>query len=156
MPSPRSGEDVPDLLDVPIIPQEAQLPEQAATDLIAPAIDGQIADGEWDAAGYYTIQGGAMAHADDLISQLSYGFDARTLYPRFDFRQPLAERLAAEQWRFGGAPGDTNHTRILDLAWPADAAPTQADLLGDYPPSQEPNMDLLGPDDFAQVPMLVP
>ena len=29
-------------------------------------------------------------------------------------------------------------------------------MLGDYPPTQEPNMDLLGPDDFAQVLMLVP
>jgi carbohydrate-binding DOMON domain-containing protein len=65
-------------------------------------------------------------------------------------------QASAAQWRFGGAPEDTNHTRIMDLAWPADASPSQADMLGAYAPSQEENMDLLGPDDFAQVSMLRP
>jgi len=60
----------------------------------------------------------------------------------------------AKQWRIGGAPADTNHTRIMDLAWPADATPTQEEMLSRYPPSQEKNMDTLGPDDFAQVPLL--
>ncbi len=60
----------------------------------------------------------------------------------------------AKQWRMGGGPDDTNHTRIVDLAWPADATPTQEELLSAYPPSQEPNMDNLGPDDFAQVPVM--
>jgi len=62
----------------------------------------------------------------------------------------------AAQYRFGGAPDDTNHTRIVDLAWPADATPTQEEMLSQYPPSQEQNMDALGPDDFAQVRMLRP
>jgi hypothetical protein len=62
----------------------------------------------------------------------------------------------AKQWRFGGAPEDTNHTRILDLAWPADLAPGQAEMLGSYSPSQETDLDLLGPDDFGQVLMLRP
>lgn len=62
----------------------------------------------------------------------------------------------AAQWRFGGAPGDTNHTRIIDLAWPTGATPTQEDMLGTYPPSQEADMDALGADDFAQVRMLRP
>jgi alpha-amylase/alpha-mannosidase (GH57 family) len=62
----------------------------------------------------------------------------------------------AAQWRFGGAPADTrNHTRIIDLAWPADATPTQEQMLGHYPPSQE-TAGQLGPDDFAQVEMLQP
>jgi carbohydrate-binding DOMON domain-containing protein len=30
----------------------------------------------------------------------------------------------AAQWRVGGAPDDTNHTRILDLAWPKAASPS--------------------------------
>ncbi|MCL7452940.1 MAG: glycoside hydrolase, partial [Anaerolineae bacterium] len=63
---------------------------------------------------------------------------------------------AAQQWRFGGAPDDTNHTRILDLAWPAEATPDQAAFLGTYVPSQETDMDILGPGDFAQVPMVAP
>ena len=61
----------------------------------------------------------------------------------------------AAQWRFGGAPDDTNHTRIIDLAWPADATPTQEETLSTYPPSQQP-LDELGPDDFAQLGMLQP
>ncbi|HIC89340.1 MAG TPA: glycoside hydrolase [Anaerolineae bacterium] len=62
----------------------------------------------------------------------------------------------ARQWRIGGAPPDTNHTRILDVALPADYTPTQAELLSDYPPSSETNMDALGADDFARLPMLTP
>ncbi len=60
----------------------------------------------------------------------------------------------AAQWRLGGAPSDTNHTRIVDVAWPANAKPSQFDLLSKYPPSTEPNMDKLGPDDFPQIPLL--
>jgi len=62
----------------------------------------------------------------------------------------------AAQYRFGGGPADTNHTRIIDLAWPAGATPTQEEMLSAYPPSQEADMDALGPDDFAQVQMLLP
>ncbi|MCX7682096.1 MAG: hypothetical protein N2508_09070, partial [Anaerolineae bacterium] len=60
----------------------------------------------------------------------------------------------AEQWRFGGAPSDTNHTRIIDVALPPGA--DQFQLLSNYKPSQEKNMDALGPDDFAQLPMVKP
>ena len=63
------------------------------------------------------------------------------------------EQMAA-QWRLGGGPADTNHTRIIDLAWPEGRTPTQEEMLSDYPPSQEKNMDKLSPDDFAQVRML--
>jgi hypothetical protein len=48
---------------------------------------------------------------------------------------------------------DTNHTRIMDVAWPAGRSPAQEDFLGSYPASQEKNMDLLKPEDFAQVPV---
>ena len=60
----------------------------------------------------------------------------------------------AAQWKVGGAPADTNHTRILDVAWPADARPAQFDFLSRYPASKETNMDKLGPDDFPQIPLL--
>jgi predicted glycosyl hydrolase (DUF1957 family) len=58
------------------------------------------------------------------------------------------------QWRFGGAPADTNHTRIVDVLLPATAKPTQEDALSTYKSSQEKDMDKLTPDDFAQLPML--
>lgn len=60
---------------------------------------------------------------------------------------------AAEQFRLGGGTGDTNATRLIDIVWPADATPTQVELLGNYPASQE-SVDTLSPDDFPQVPML--
>jgi hypothetical protein len=63
-------------------------------------------------------------------------------------------KAQSEQWRFGGAPDDTNHTRIIDVFLPADAPATQEELLSAYPASQEGNMDNLTPDDFAQLPML--
>jgi len=62
----------------------------------------------------------------------------------------------AAQWRFGGGPADTNHTRVIDLAWSGDRSPTQEEMLSAYPPSQETDMDALGADDFAQVEMLRP
>ncbi len=58
------------------------------------------------------------------------------------------------QWRFGGAPADTNHTRIIDVLLPAEATPTQEQALSTYKASQEKDMDKLTPDDFAQLPML--
>jgi carbohydrate-binding DOMON domain-containing protein len=60
----------------------------------------------------------------------------------------------AAQWRLGGAPDDANHTRILDVAWPAGSSPTQEQLLGMYPASGNTDIDELAPDDFAHVPML--
>ncbi len=62
----------------------------------------------------------------------------------------------AQQWRFGGAPSDTNHTRIVDVAYPAGQTPAQEEALSTYPASQESNMDALGPDDFAQLPLVTP
>jgi len=60
----------------------------------------------------------------------------------------------AAQWKAGGAPANTNHTRLLDVAWPVDAKPVQFDFLSRYPASKETNMDKLGPDDFPQIPLL--
>ncbi len=58
----------------------------------------------------------------------------------------------AEQWRFGGAPpGATNHTRVIDLVWPASG--DQEAWLSDFTPSSA-LQGALGVDDFASVPML--
>jgi hypothetical protein len=58
---------------------------------------------------------------------------------------------SASQWRFGGAPADTNHTRIIDLAW--DGSPSQQVVLSRYP-STTADIATLGADDFAQLPLL--
>jgi len=60
----------------------------------------------------------------------------------------------AEQWRIGGAPsGATNHTRVLDLVWPA--AGQQERWLSDFTPVNAPQAELT-PEDFARVPLLDP
>ncbi len=56
----------------------------------------------------------------------------------------------AEQWRFGGGPNDANHTRIIDMVWPAGMSPSQEEMLSAYVPSQEPPASL-GPDAFVQL-----
>ena len=62
-------------------------------------------------------------------------------------------KQAAETYKFGGAPLDNNHTRIIDVALPADYSANQAALLGGYPSSAQP-IDGKGPDHFAILPMI--
>jgi alpha-amylase/alpha-mannosidase (GH57 family) len=57
-----------------------------------------------------------------------------------------------EQWRFGGSPTDTNHTRIIDLAWAGD--PDQSTILSTYTASTA-EASGLSADDFAQVPLIL-
>ncbi|MGE5461778.1 MAG: glucodextranase DOMON-like domain-containing protein, partial [Syntrophothermus sp.] len=59
---------------------------------------------------------------------------------------------SAEQWHFGGAPDDSNHTRIIDLVW-SDATPTQEDMLSSYTGSTA-DVGGLSADDFAQIKLL--
>ena len=58
----------------------------------------------------------------------------------------------AEQWVGGGAPEDANHTRIYDLLSPEEGL--QEEMLSDYQSSA--TLEGLGPDDFPQVPVVVP
>ena len=63
----------------------------------------------------------------------------------------------AEQWRFGGAPANsTTHTRIIDVALPADFPLSQEQGLSAYIPQNIPAavFDALSPDDFGQLSML--
>ena len=59
---------------------------------------------------------------------------------------------SAEQYRFGGAAGDTNHTRVIDLVWPESGM--QETWLSSYASSQVAQTELTVTD-FAQVEMLV-
>ncbi|MBN1259317.1 MAG: glycoside hydrolase [Anaerolineae bacterium] len=58
----------------------------------------------------------------------------------------------ASQWRFGGAPDGTSHTRIIDLLWPV--AGEQEIALGTYVVSDK--LSGFDPDELAQIPMLAP
>jgi alpha-amylase/alpha-mannosidase (GH57 family) len=93
------GEPVPTFLKVPVIPQTAQPPEAGATDLLTPEIDGVADEGEWDAAGYYLEEGGVQATAEQIVSQIWYGFDSSTLYLRADARRPWMD--VGEETRVG-------------------------------------------------------
>jgi alpha-amylase/alpha-mannosidase (GH57 family) len=59
----------------------------------------------------------------------------------------------SEAYKFGGAPADNNHTRIIDLVWPADVSPTQAEILSGYVSTIN-SADSLSVDDFAIIPLL--
>lgn len=59
----------------------------------------------------------------------------------------------AAEWRFGGGVSDSNHTRIIDLAWPGEAAVSQEDMLGKYPSSNA-SVGTLRAEDFPQLEML--
>jgi alpha-amylase/alpha-mannosidase (GH57 family) len=61
----------------------------------------------------------------------------------------------ASQWRIGGGSADTNHTRILDIAWPEGTEITQQQMLSSYQPSTE-AVDTLVPEMLAQLQMLRP
>jgi hypothetical protein len=75
-------------------------------------------------------------------------------YPAAGVMRVREVEAQSAQWRFGGAPADTNHTRIIDVLLPTSVTPTQEEALGKYKASQEKDMDKLTPDDFAQLPML--
>ena len=61
----------------------------------------------------------------------------------------------AGQWRFGGAPEGRNHTRIIDLIWPADFPSSQEVMLSTYPRSDS-DPGTLSPDEFTQIELLQP
>ena len=60
----------------------------------------------------------------------------------------------ASQWHFGGAPNDTNHTRIIDALVPPGASLEQEIALGKYPASHDTNTSKLSVDDFGILPMV--
>ncbi|MGB4595188.1 MAG: glucodextranase DOMON-like domain-containing protein [Anaerolineaceae bacterium] len=59
----------------------------------------------------------------------------------------------ADQYKFGGAPSDTNHTRMIDLALPEDFTPGQNEALSTYPTSNKAATSLTA-DDFAIIPLV--
>ncbi|MCI0397865.1 MAG: glycoside hydrolase [Chloroflexi bacterium] len=74
------GQEPPVTLGVPIIPQEPVAAARPSTGLISPAIDGPAGEEEWAAAGLYLAEGGVMASAGPVFTDLAYGFDSQNLY----------------------------------------------------------------------------
>jgi alpha-amylase/alpha-mannosidase (GH57 family) len=102
---------------------------------------------------------GAHADSDWTLDPKAFGYLGVLLsqegYPSPGVRRVRDVEPEASQWRMGGAPADTNHTRIVDLALPAASSPSQEAWLSDYPSSNAPVGDL-DPDDFAQLPLVEP
>lgn len=74
-------------------------------------------------------------------------------FPTPGVRRVRDINVVAEQWRGGGAPNDINHTRIFDVAWPTEG--DQEAWLSAYPSTGSGTVDSLGPDDFANIPLLL-
>jgi carbohydrate-binding DOMON domain-containing protein len=87
----------------------------------------------------------AWGYAGMVLSQ--DGFPAKGVWRVRDVE------VENSQWRLGGASADTNHTRIVDLAWQEEDGITQAAILGTYPASDQ-SPDQLTADDFAQIPLI--
>lgn len=62
---------------------------------------------------------------------------------------------AAQQWRLGGGPDDTNHTRVVDIGWPPETEIPQEAMLSEYAASSEP-VGALSVQDFPRLGMLLP
>jgi alpha-amylase/alpha-mannosidase (GH57 family) len=73
-------------------------------------------------------------------------------YPSSGVQRVRDVNQKAEQWRLGGSPADTNHTRVVDLVWPEQGK--QEEWLSSYTPSQNAQGDL-NEADFGRVGMLV-
>ena len=64
-------------------------------------------------------------------------------------------QLEAEQWRIGGGTGSPADTRIMDILWPERNEPTQETYLTNQNPIGV-DIDSQDPDQFPQVPMIIP
>lgn len=89
----------------------------------------------------------------------SWGYAAAVMsqdgYPSTGVWRVRDVQATAAQWKVGGAPEDTNHTRIIDLAWPEGSTPSQEEMLSTYVTSSA-DISTLTADDFPQVePLLV-
>jgi len=60
----------------------------------------------------------------------------------------------ASEWRFGGAPNDTNHTRIVDVLDAPGAKAGDENSLSHYRASMETDMTKLTADDFGTIPLV--
>jgi alpha-amylase/alpha-mannosidase (GH57 family) len=60
----------------------------------------------------------------------------------------------ATEWSFGGAPDDTNHTRIIDALVPPGSSLSQEEALSRYTASQAKDTSTLGLDSYATLPLV--
>ena len=111
---------------------------------------------EVDPSGSVSIKVPLAALGDGDPTQWGYAVAVlgQEAYPTDGVRRVRDVAQVASQWVIGGAPGDTNHTRIVDALVPAGAPLSQEDALSKYPASQESDITKLGPDDVGILPLV--
>jgi carbohydrate-binding DOMON domain-containing protein len=134
------------------VPDEDGVPREVSGDNVRAIVDpnGSISI---RVAGGVLPELGASEDGVWALDPTTFGWAAAVLsqegFPSAGVRRVRDVEAQADQWRIGGSPGDTNHTRIMDLIFAGD----QAEILLAYPSSQLPVGELT-PDDFAQIPLL--
>lgn len=136
-----------------LVPDEAGIPREVSGDNVRTIVDpsGSVTI-KVDAGAVPEL--GAAGEGDWALDPTTFGYAAAVLsqegFPSAGVRRVRDVEPTNSQWRIGGGPEDTNHTRIVDLLWPSD----QTDILANYPSSSLPVSEL-EPEDFAQIPILV-
>jgi hypothetical protein len=134
------------------IPDDQGVPREVSGDNITAIVDpnGSISI-RVDAMALPAL--GASQDGEWSLDATTFGYAAMVLsqegFPSAGVRRVRDVEQVADQWRIGGGPADTNHTRIMDLVLDGD----QTEILSAYTPSQEPAGEL-SPDEFAQIPLL--
>ena len=85
------GEEIPDFVNVPIIPAQPAPAQREVQGVLEPRIDGRVAEVEWDDAGMIEERGGAQGKAGDVLSTVYYGYDPDMIYLRIDSKSPWSE-----------------------------------------------------------------
>lgn len=111
---------------------------------------------EVDPTGSVTIRVPLVALGDGDPTQWGYAIAVlgQENNPATGVRRVRDVSQVATEWSIGGAPDDTNHTRIIDALVPAGAALSQEDALSKYPASQEKDISQLGPDSYGTLPLV--
>ncbi|MCJ7825146.1 MAG: hypothetical protein MUP44_09625, partial [Anaerolineales bacterium] len=95
------GDEVPDFVYVPVIPQHPQTPDQEPLDLLVVKADGHANEGEWEDAGYYALSDGGL-------NTFYYGFDQENLFLRIDAQEMLTDDTVLGFYISTPERGDTN------------------------------------------------
>lgn len=133
--------------------QETLMP--AASDAII-TVQGVSPTLEVDPLGSVTVRApiDALGGGDPARWAFAVAVLSQDAFPARGVRRVRDVAPVASQWRLGGAPADTNHTRIIDIFVPPGSGITQEASLGRYRPSQAANPAALDADQFGIVPML--
>jgi alpha-amylase/alpha-mannosidase (GH57 family) len=111
---------------------------------------------EIDPAGVALIEvpRAALGEGDPAAWGYALAVLSQEAFPSEGVRRVRDVTPEASQWRLGGAPDDTNHTRIIDVLVPAQGRVSQEAGLSAYSASTEAGVSALPADAFGSVPMI--